>query len=207
MIDLSIAGPIIGVLSGIDVILHVYLDNKKGIVQGKSKLREPAVNVPSSALIAAALSTILAFALIAIIPTAWIISVFQAEWWIYFDFSELPFNLWIVGLVLLCLGIILHGWSRYVRQDMAVSWAMSEEHRLVTTGPYSRIRHPSYTSYLLSFTGLMFLSPSLLTSLFLAIGIWGYYRIAIAEEENLLDHFGGAYSEYIKRTGRFFPRL
>ncbi len=206
MVDFFIAGPIIGILSGLDVILHIYLDYKKAKVHGKSRFREPTTQVPSSALAAVSLSTLLAFVLVGSLPIAYIISAAQSETWYLFQLVELPFNIWIFGLLLLCLGIILHGWSRLVRQEMAASWAMSEEHRLVTSGPYSRVRHPSYTSYFLCFIGLCLLLPSLI-SLILLVGFWGYNRIAIVEEDNLLHHFGGSYREYVKRTGRFFPRL
>ncbi|MHA1906061.1 MAG: methyltransferase family protein [Candidatus Thorarchaeota archaeon] len=206
MVDLFIVGPVIGLLAGLDVVLHVYLDRKKARVQDKTTFREPPVQIPISALIAAGFSTIMAFALVALFPTAWIVSVFQAEWWIFFDIPELPFNLWIVGFALLCLGIFVHCWSRYVRQEMASSWAMSETHRLVTSGPYSRIRHPSYASYFLCFIGIFLLWPSGF-SMILFFGFWGYFRIAIKEEEQLLHHFGGAYREYMKRSGRFFPKL
>lgn len=206
MVTLSIAGPIIGVLSGLDVILHVYLDYKKTRVQDTSVYREPSTQVPSSALAAATLSTLFAFILVASIPLAWFIEATQDETWYFFELVELPDYIWVFGFVLLCIGIIIHGWSRYVRHEMAASWAMSEEHRLVTTGPYSRVRHPSYTSYFLSFIGLCFLLPSLI-SLILLVGFWGYHRIAVIEEDHLLQHFGGSYREYMKRTGRFFPGL
>lgn len=206
MVDLSIVGPIIGILAGIDVFLHVYLDSKKSKGQGKRRFSEPAVPVPNSALLAASLSTLFAFALVAIIPFAWVLSIVQAEVWISFDIIILPFYIWFAGFILLCMGIVLHGWSRYVRQEMASSWAMSDEHRLITTGPYARIRHPSYTSYFLCFIGLCFLVP-FLGSPFLLIGFWGYRKIAVLEEENLLHRFGGSYREYMRRTGRFFPGL
>ncbi|MDF1538830.1 MAG: isoprenylcysteine carboxylmethyltransferase family protein [Candidatus Thorarchaeota archaeon] len=206
MFDIFVVGPIIAILAGINIILHVYLDSKKSKEQGKSVFREPSVAVPSSALVIASLTTLLAFVLVGTFPLAWIASIITSETTYLFYIVELPTGLWISGLVVLCLGILLHGWARYVRQEMASSWAMSEEHRLITKGPYSRVRHPSYTSYFICFIGLFFLLPSLI-SVFLFVGFWGYNRIAVAEEENLLQHFGGAYSEYVKRTGRFLPGL
>ena len=206
MVDFTITGPIVGILAISDVLLHIYLDTKKSTLREKSRLREPSVHVQYSAMIAVSISTLLSFALVLLIPIAWILELEITELWFLIPIVEPSIPVWLSGLVLVILGIILHSWSRYVRQEMAASWAMSEEHRLITTGPYSKVRHPSYTSYFLSFIGLFLLLPSVV-ALIMMIGFWGYYIAAVTEEQHLLNHFGGAYSEYMKRTGRFLPGL
>ncbi|TFG28610.1 isoprenylcysteine carboxylmethyltransferase family protein, partial [Candidatus Thorarchaeota archaeon] len=74
------------------------------------------------------------------------------------------------------------------------------------SGPYSAIRHPSYTSYMLCFVALVLLIPSPVT-LALLIGIPGYYLVAKTEEQLLISHFGDEYLSYINKTGMFLPRL
>ena len=206
MVDFSVAGPIIGSLAGIDVLLHIYLDLKKAKVSGKTRFREPSVAIPSLAMVMVSVSTLMSFFLVLLFPLAWVFDIEFLELQFLIPLFILPGSIWILGLILMLVGIFLHGWSRYVRQEMAASWAMREEHRLVTTGPYSRIRHPSYTSYFLCFIGLCLLLPTLVTIVVL-VGIWGYYIVARSEEEHLLHHFGGAYREYMKRTERFVPKM
>jgi protein-S-isoprenylcysteine O-methyltransferase Ste14 len=75
-------------------------------------------------------------------------------------------------------------------------------------GPYKRVRHPFYASYLLYwFAGVC------------ATEVWGmdasvivmgsvYWRAAAQEETEFLQGKGAeSYRAYIRKTGRFFPKL
>ncbi|MFW9966846.1 MAG: methyltransferase family protein [Candidatus Thorarchaeota archaeon] len=206
MLNFLIAGPIIGLLSLTDAMLHVYLDVKKSRRAGKRVFKEPGANIPSSAMGAASVSTLLAFSIVFLIPVAWFYGAGREFFLILIPLFDPDVPFWISGLLLLLIGIILHGWSRFVRQEMASSWAMSTDQDLVETGPYSRVRHPSYTSYFLSFAGLILMLPSIVT-LVLLFGYPGYYYISLVEERHLIMHFGEQYTNYMSRTGRFIPFL
>ena len=206
MLDFEIAGPIVGVLVVVDVALHIYMDMKKIQGRGLSAMREPDAVLPKSAMVAIAASTLLAFALVLLIPIAWLTSQGPVLVQSVFPIADSPVLLWSGGLVILGGGVILHGWSRKVRQSHASSWTMAETHKLIMKGPYSRIRHPSYLSYFLSFIGLVLMIPSVLTVILL-IGIPGYYTAAVREEQLLISHFGNDYRNYIMKTGRFMPKL
>ncbi|MHA1925037.1 MAG: methyltransferase family protein [Candidatus Thorarchaeota archaeon] len=187
-----------------DVVLHVILDVKKSRITGNRVFREPRTNMPSSALGAASVSTLLAFGIVFLIPVSWFYGIGGDFYLIFIPLIDPPISLWLLGLILLAIGIFLHGWSRYVRQEMASSWSMSTGHDLVQIGPYSRVRHPSYTSYFLSFAGLILMLPSMVTLLML-LGYPGYYLISLIEEKHLIQHFGEQYKNYMSRTGRFIP--
>ena len=206
MLDFEIAGPIIGVLVVVDVALHISMDMKKIQRRGLSTMREPDAVVPKSAMVAIAASTLLAFALVLLIPIAWLTSQGPVLVQSVFPIVDSTVLLWSGGLVFLGGGVILHGWSRKVRQLHASSWAMVETHKLIMKGPYSRVRHPSYLSYVLSFIGLVFMMPSVLTVILL-VGIPGYYAAAVREEQLLITHFGNGYRNYMMKTGRFIPKL
>jgi len=85
--------------------------------------------------------------------------------------------------------------------------ATRKEHELSTDGPYRWVRHPLYTigsSFFISF-GMM--ADNWLIA---AMGILAFIAMAIRtpkEEANLIEKFGDKYREYMKRTGRFFPKL
>ncbi|KUG04558.1 hypothetical protein ASZ90_018050 [hydrocarbon metagenome] len=86
--------------------------------------------------------------------------------------------------------------------------ALYEGHLLVTTGIYTKIRHPIYLGNLLSFIAVPLIFSSwgglliiLLTTLPALI-----YRIKV-EEEFLLQHFGEEYKQYMERTGKFIPKM
>jgi protein-S-isoprenylcysteine O-methyltransferase Ste14 len=115
------------------------------------------------------------------------------------------FYMQIFGLVLTLAGYFVFIWSVAARGVHAVSWGMSEKHKLVTWGPYRYVRHPSYLGYFLMFFGLFFLWPNFFT-LFPLVAVPGYYCVTLDEERLLERRFGDEYLEYQKRTGRFIPR-
>ena len=85
--------------------------------------------------------------------------------------------------------------------------ATRTEHKLVTGGPYRWIRHPLYT-----FGSSMFIAFGLMAdNWFIALlGILAFIAMASRtpkEEANLIAKFGDEYRDYMKRTGRFLPKI
>jgi len=79
---------------------------------------------------------------------------------------------------------------------------------IVTHGPYKRIRHPFYASFVLLLVGATLLSPNVGTIAALLIGVSLLTWTARGEEKRLLaSEFGSEYAAYLKRTGRFMPRI
>ncbi|MBN2228916.1 MAG: hypothetical protein JW779_04915, partial [Candidatus Thorarchaeota archaeon] len=124
MLDFSIVGPITGIFAIADVTIHLFLDIKKARAESGPLFREPSTPVPSSALGAASLSTVLSFILVLMFPVAWVLDI--GELYVLYQLPLLidtPDVMWILGLALLLFGIVLHSWSRYHRKDMASSWS------------------------------------------------------------------------------------
>jgi protein-S-isoprenylcysteine O-methyltransferase Ste14 len=121
-----------------------------------------------------------------------------------FRFSSTLF-MQILGSIVTIGGYSLFIWSIIVRGQYATSWKMSQNHRLITRGPYRYVRHPSYLGYFLMFFGLLFIWSNLFT-LFPLLAIPGYVKVVSREEELLAKRFGDEYLDYQKRTGRFIPR-
>jgi hypothetical protein len=111
----------------------------------------------------------------------------------------------IGGSCLTAMGYMLFISSVIVRGRYSVSWEMPDDHKLIVTGPYRYIRHPSYTGYFLMFIGLSMMWLNLMSSLPL-LGIVGYVRVADIEEQLLTKRFGTKYEIYRKETGRFIPK-
>lgn len=111
-----------------------------------------------------------------------------------------------VGLGVLCTLGIYWLFSSIGTGITPVS-ATRKEHKLVTNGIYRYIRHPLYT-----FGSSMFVAFGMMAdSWFIALlGVLAFIVMAIRtpkEEANLIEKFGDEYREYMKRTGRFLPRL
>jgi protein-S-isoprenylcysteine O-methyltransferase Ste14 len=116
----------------------------------------------------------------------------------------------VLSLPLLLIAITLLDWSaRDLGQFMDTHIQVLQKHELVTRGPYSRIRHPSYTGAIIGALAyaLLYLNMIMLIA-FLAVLAIAYKR-AVLEEELLgsEDGFGQEYRDYMKKTGRFLPRL
>ncbi|MEM2917485.1 MAG: isoprenylcysteine carboxylmethyltransferase family protein [Candidatus Bathyarchaeia archaeon] len=111
-----------------------------------------------------------------------------------------------LGIILTSIGYFLFIWSILARGKYATSWEVSQNHKLVTWGPYRYVRHPSYLAYFLLFFGLFLMTINILT-LPCLIAIPGYYKVAEKEEEMLLERFSEEYREYQRKTGRFLPHI
>lgn len=85
--------------------------------------------------------------------------------------------------------------------------ATRKEHKLSTNGIYRWVRHPLYTigsSFIVSF-GMMADNWFIIL-----MGVLAFIGMAVRtpkEEANLIEKFGDEYREYMKRTGRFLPRI
>jgi protein-S-isoprenylcysteine O-methyltransferase Ste14 len=79
---------------------------------------------------------------------------------------------------------------------------------LITTGPYQFVRHPIYSAFIWSGTGIMALTYKswLLIIFVIPIHIFWVWHVQ-KEEKHMIDKFGSAYKDYINTTGQFFPRF
>lgn len=90
--------------------------------------------------------------------------------------------------------------------NISPSHATRVGHTLVTHGPYRWVRHPLYTTGTLMVTCLMLISRLWWLALALVPLVMLLARTT-KEEANLIATFGDEYREYMKRTGRFLPKL
>lgn len=115
-----------------------------------------------------------------------------------------------LGFVIFGIGGVLSLQAvRHLGKFMTVQIAVAQDHQLVTSGPYARIRHPLYTAAMLTSlgAGLFFLNMAILGD-FVVVVAFATYRARL--EERLLSSpqgFGLQYRAYVARTGRFLPKL
>lgn len=107
------------------------------------------------------------------------------------------------GIAMMWAGIALRIWAvRTLGRFFRTSVMVLDDHRLVDTGPYRRLRNPSYTGSLITLAGIgIALGNWLSLALILACIIPGYaWRIHI-EDAALRRRFGANYEAY--RRGRW----
>lgn len=112
----------------------------------------------------------------------------------------------VAVLVVLTLGVALRFYAVLVLgRFFTVMVMVGSDQRVVDTGPYRFIRHPSYTGMLLAITGIL-LSwgnwAALLGLLPILAGL--AFRIRV-EERALTEQLGDAYRAYAQRTRRLVP--
>ena len=122
---------------------------------------------------------------------------------------SVPFPDWLrwIGFALGLVSLGLWTWTQVaLGKEWSPQLQLRKEHRLVTTGPYVRVRHPLYTAMFGYVTGLALVTANWFFIVFAIIAIVGISIRVPKEEEMMTKEFGDEYKAYMKRTGRFFPK-
>jgi protein-S-isoprenylcysteine O-methyltransferase Ste14 len=85
---------------------------------------------------------------------------------------------------------------------------VQHDQKIIQTGPYSLVRHPSYLGAYTAIIGCSLLlqtTISLIMSAFIMLAAY-LYRIHV-EEKTLMDEFGTDYRQYQEKTARLIPFL
>lgn len=94
-----------------------------------------------------------------------------------------------------------------IGSSITTTVATRREAKLITSGPYRWVRHPLYIVGLGTFGSIGVIAYNwFIVSLIALIFIMLIIRTQ-DEEEHLIAKFGDEYREYMKRTGRFLPKL
>lgn len=115
----------------------------------------------------------------------------------------------VVGLALMVSGLLLRWWSvLHLGRYFTVNVAVARDHRVVDTGPYRHIRHPSYTGMLLTClgVGVCFGNYASLVVIVVPVIALILKRVRV-EEEALSGALGEGYRRYMGHTKRLIPGI
>lgn len=123
----------------------------------------------------------------------------------------LGYPVWLrwLGALLLTGGIGLL-WLAHHHLDLNFNSlvAAKEGQVLVESGPYRWVRHPVYTAYLMNYVGGGLLSANVVLTFVPVVFFAAMVALRVGDEERVLvETFGDRYEAYMRRTGRFLPRL
>ncbi|TCL75976.1 protein-S-isoprenylcysteine O-methyltransferase Ste14 [Rhizobium sp. BK251] len=125
--------------------------------------------------------------------------------------ADYPAHLWaiIVGCALFFSAM---WFFRRTHKELGKNWSISlqirEKHELISGGPYTLVRHPMYTSFLLMALGQAFLLSNWVVGLAGLIGFAVLFFLRVDKEERMmLEIFGPRYQAYMDRTKRLIPYL
>ncbi|ANN67131.1 methyltransferase family protein [Bordetella bronchialis] len=108
-----------------------------------------------------------------------------------------PFHIAGIALIVAGFWLLASAWRALYQAQTA--------HRLATTGPYARIRHPQYVAFILVMLGFLLQWPTIVTLLMFPVLVVVYVRLAKSEERDMEADFGSEYVRYRDRTAAFIP--
>ncbi|MCX9075910.1 MAG: isoprenylcysteine carboxylmethyltransferase family protein [Candidatus Methanoperedens sp.] len=123
-----------------------------------------------------------------------------------------PVFLRMMGWISLIAGLLLHAWTakllglKGLIGYAEIRPAEEYEYKLITSGPFSVVRHPTYLAHTLLLLGVFLLTGYLGTGVLVVLDfLISYFVITRLEERELNQRFGKKYQEYRKEVPRFFP--
>lgn len=116
----------------------------------------------------------------------WSTPILSQSWW---------------GYVVLWGGMLLRLLSlREIGGYYAYLIVIRNDHRLIDTGPYRRLRHPLHLGLHIEMAGLALLAGSTLAWIALGLSLLALVRRNIREEQALESFFGAAYRDYRRQA-------
>lgn len=116
---------------------------------------------------------------------------------------------WIASsLVLACLVLFFYCSAIIRSNKLSIVFSADSPEFHISRGPYAFVRHPFYTSYILTYAALAFVAQDVLLTV-LCLGMFlTYYSAARYEEKKFLaSNLKNSYQNYQIQTGMFFPRI
>jgi protein-S-isoprenylcysteine O-methyltransferase len=113
------------------------------------------------------------------------------------------------GLAVAWAGLALHLWSvKTLGRFFRTIVILDPEHQLITSGPYRLLRHPSYSSAMVTLIGLgLILNNWIGFILVVLIPLPGFlWRIRV-EEQALYEQFGKEFLDYRRKRWALLPLL
>ena len=113
------------------------------------------------------------------------------------------------GVGMFAAGLILRWYAIiYLGRLFTVNVAISEEHRVVASGPYRFIRHPSYSGALLAFLGFAVCLGNIAALALIMVPVtWVFQHRIRIEEAVLAAALGENYRRYMSHTKRLIPGI
>ena len=122
------------------------------------------------------------------------------------DYPFHPLQAWLGVLVLIGAMWMFHRTHRDLGRAWSVTLEIRDQHRLITHGVYSRLRHPMYAAFWLWALAQALLLPNWIAGLSGLVGFGTLFFARVGHEEHMmLDTFGAEYRDYMARTKRVVP--
>ena len=115
----------------------------------------------------------------------------------------------LAGLAMMIAGIAIR-WTAILtlRKYFTVNIVIQEGHKVIKSGIYRFVRHPSYSGALIAFWGMGLIFTNIFSLIVLVVPVTiGFIKRIKIEEAALLEAFGDEYEEYRKQSKKLFPGI
>jgi protein-S-isoprenylcysteine O-methyltransferase Ste14 len=97
--------------------------------------------------------------------------------------------------------------DRCLGENLSVTLRIRDNHTLVTSGPYRRVRHPIYTATLIYAAAMGLITANYLLAALFVVPMVVLVMLRVGREEAMMiGAFGAEYRAYMSRTGRLIPK-
>lgn len=118
------------------------------------------------------------------------------------------YDIAVAGIVLVWAGIALAVWARWhLGQYWSGRITIKEDHKLIRTGPYARLRHPIYSGLDLAVIGSALAIDHWRCVAGVCVIMLGFWVKAKREEAMLSAQFGEDFAEHRGQTGFLLPKV
>jgi protein-S-isoprenylcysteine O-methyltransferase Ste14 len=128
--------------------------------------------------------------------------------WLYFQLwaqGLLPF--WL-GAAITIAGLLSAVWARvYLGSNWSRSVTIKQNHELITTGPYTLVRHPIYTGILTGIIGSAIALSEVRGVIAVALFFFAFWMKLRMEEQWMRSQFGETYAAYARKTASLVPYI
>jgi protein-S-isoprenylcysteine O-methyltransferase Ste14 len=122
----------------------------------------------------------------------------------------LPLSVWCfwIGAAVTATGLLFAVWARrHLGKNWSQAVTLKEDHELITSGPYSLVRHPIYTGFLLGFVGCALARGEWRGLVAVALVFGALWHKLKLEEQWMRAQFGESYAAYARRVAALVPHL
>jgi protein-S-isoprenylcysteine O-methyltransferase Ste14 len=115
----------------------------------------------------------------------------------------------LIALAIMLCGFGLRIWAALTLGKYYTTTLMiTDNQKVISSGPYSRIRHPGYLAEMLLWSAFGVLSGDLIAMIILPTMFVAAYLYRISSEEKMLvSELGDIYRQYQRRTHKLIPFL
>ena len=116
------------------------------------------------------------------------------------------------GWIVLALGMLLQLWTLKLLRGWGLiglpEVTTFVKGRIITTGPFSVIRHPTYLSHTIMYAGVFLITGFFVVGIITLLDILIINALVIPlEDRELVGRFGEEYRRYKERVPAFFPGI